>query len=271
MKKLFRCFFISVIVLSFILSSVNAYAKTESIFDDYHYDETYIESTLNGYRYIFPDGYYWNLGGVSTCPCSNGTDIDKCNFYKNGLVSSIFTNWSATQCQGFATMISDMLFGSDAPISSYRDYEKIRVGDVIRIEEAEHSVVVLTKNDDYITVAECNSDFRDCLINWDRKITKAYLERNTIYCLTRYPDENSDGTAATGSTAWKCPIYSDANDYSSIVGYTITWPSLCIINSSNSDWYYISSPNGIKGYIRKNNVNISLSKIIYDPLNSKAS
>ena len=239
------------------ITDTGNFSDTETT--DYRFDEKYIEDKLNGYRYVFPDGYYWNLGGVSTCPCSNGTGTDKCNFYSTGALVRYFYTSDATQCHGFAAMISDMLFGKDAPISTVSSFDELRPGDVIRFENLEHTLMVLSKHDDYITVVECNANYRDCIINWYRKVTKSTFEASDTICITRYPAENSDGTSMLGFVTWQAPLYSEKDESSCIITYAHTWPNLCIINSSDPEWYYVSTADGSKGYIRKDLVTISWS------------
>ena len=103
----------------------------------------------------------------------------------------LFSEFSGIQCFGYASLLSDLLFGVDAPISEHRDIERIRVGDHIRFLNAEHSVIVTEIGRDendmvYVCVTECNADYENCRISWGRRITKAELTNMCVY--TRYPD-----------------------------------------------------------------------------------
>ncbi len=91
-------------------------------------------------------------------------------------------------CAGFAFIALDTVFGKNAPSSTYYDFEweDLRVGDHIRMENSyggEHSVIVLTIEDDYITICEGNYNSS---IHWGRKITRDTLESKFIYRQTCY-------------------------------------------------------------------------------------
>lgn len=58
-------------------------------------------------------------------------------------------------CAGFAFLLSDTAFG-DLSAKKYTDYTKIRVGDIIRMDDDTHSVIVLEVHPDKVVVAEGN-------------------------------------------------------------------------------------------------------------------
>lgn len=81
---------------------------------------------------------------------------------------------------GFAFILSDAAFGS-TPCKMGYDINEIRVGDILRINDNTHSVVVLAIDGDSITVAEGNYNG---IIHWGR-----VLDRKTVkfdYYITRY-------------------------------------------------------------------------------------
>ncbi len=143
-------------------------------------------------KQFFPAGSYWNSHDaqdteneskyqaamhISTTPCSNfGSYSDYwCNAY-NGITKNMFSyEGDNIQCLGFASMISDFLWGEETPIYISYDWDDIEVGDHIRFISAEHSVTVIAKTDTSIYVVECNRDYEDCMIEWNREITKSYL------------------------------------------------------------------------------------------------
>ncbi len=143
-------------------------------------------------KQFFPAGSYWNSHDanedeneskyqaamhISTTPCSNfGSYSDYwCNAY-NGITKNMFSyEGDNIQCLGFASMISDFLWGEETPIYISYDWDDIEVGDHIRFISAEHSVTVIAKTDNAIYVVECNRDYEDCMIEWNREITKSYL------------------------------------------------------------------------------------------------
>ena len=94
------------------------------------------------------------------------------------------------QCLGFAALLSDLVFGRTPPFSTFTDYTQLRVGDNIRLELTEHSMVVLTVDGEGITVVECNSDYEHCRISWDRFLSWDDLAatRYEMECITRYEE-----------------------------------------------------------------------------------
>lgn len=85
-------------------------------------------------------------------------------------------------CYGFAAKLSDTVFGTQTPYKTHTSFDKIRVGDNIRIGNS-HSVIVLTKSDNAITVVEGNYN---ASVHWDRKITAASLASSRFTVYTRY-------------------------------------------------------------------------------------
>ena len=163
-------------------------------------------------REIFPHGKYWNHMGskistgtqtpysVTNTPCNHSANGSAyCNRYK-GVTASVFTKITCMQCLGFASLLGDEVFGTDAPIHSYRDLNLLRVGDHIRYSSPLHSVTVTGIYDTYITVAEVNRGNISCKIEWGRKITYTELKKqaSVITCYTRYPLKYT----GTGYTTW---------------------------------------------------------------------
>lgn len=148
-----------------------------------------------------PDGKYWNhmwqdlpYGAetpflISDTPCEHSIYGELyCNFY-NGKTEELFYSSTLCQCLGFASLLSDQLFGRDAPLHVFYDIDSLRVGDHIRLHEYEHSMTVLEKSEDAITVAEVNENYEDCLISWTRQISYYELEDlawDSEY-ISRYP------------------------------------------------------------------------------------
>ena len=69
-------------------------------------------------------------------------------------------------CQAFAMLASDAAFGN-APAYKFTDTSRIRAGDILRINNDTHSVVVLKVDGDKITIAEGNYNSS---IHWGRVI-----------------------------------------------------------------------------------------------------
>lgn len=148
-----------------------------------------------------PEGKYWNhmwqdipYGEetpflISDTPCEHSVYGELyCNFY-NGKTEEIFYSNTLCQCLGFASLLSDQLFGFDAPLHVFYDIDLLRVGDHIRLHEYEHSMTVVGKYEDGIIVGEANENYEDCLISWTRQISYWELEElawDSEY-ISRYP------------------------------------------------------------------------------------
>ena len=70
-------------------------------------------------------------------------------------------------CGAFVWILSDAAFGDHAVTAVDRDYTKIRVGDVLRINGDTHSVIVLEVRDHSVIVAEGNYSGT---IHWGREL-----------------------------------------------------------------------------------------------------
>ena len=95
--------------------------------------------------------------------------------------------WEATNCQCYGCIalcgeISDKVFGKYAPVTKHSNFSRIKAGDHIRIGN-EHSVMVLQKNGNTLTVVEGNYN---TTVHWGRKITKKELQESGFYVETRY-------------------------------------------------------------------------------------
>ena len=156
-------------------------------------------ATLESLRDTFPEGAYWNHVGVedwdeftvTDSPCQHDLYWDAyCNTYTGG-IQELFPQFEPMeQCLGFAALLSDLVFGEDAPVSTFTDYTQLRVGDHIRLELTEHSMTVLTVVEEGITVVECNRDYGHCLISWDRFLSWEELAATSyeMECITRYEE-----------------------------------------------------------------------------------
>ncbi len=85
-------------------------------------------------------------------------------------------------CAGFAFMLSDAAFGN-RPGRMHEDFGSIRVGDIVRINNDTHSVIVLSVENDGVIIAEGNYNSS---IHWGRKLDWSKITSAT-YVITRYP------------------------------------------------------------------------------------
>ena len=156
-----------------------------NITEDPDYSEFY--TAIAKLKEDYPDGAYWNYGGVTDTACSHSTKGEgTCNTYV-GVTNDVYPFYvTGAQCLGFASMLSDAVFGKDAQVYLYEGFENIRPGDQIRLVAWDHSLFVIGKAEDYVVVAECNADYQTCKIAWGRKITRAELEGTSVLYISRY-------------------------------------------------------------------------------------
>ncbi len=111
---------------------------------------------------VFPEGMHWTN--------------DNYYAWKGGIYTGGFG------CAGFAFAVSDAAFG-DAPARIHYDYTNIQVGDILRINNDTHSVIVLEVKENSVVVAEGNYNSS---IHWGREIPKSKLVDPSSYIMTRY-------------------------------------------------------------------------------------
>ncbi len=113
----------------------------------------------------FPEGMHWTND----------------NFY--AWYGGIF--YGGYGCAGFAFLLSDAAFGK-LPAHWIDDfkYADLRVGDILRVNNDTHSVIILEKNADGIVIAEGNYNSS---IHWGRRMSVAEAER-ADYVLSRWPE-----------------------------------------------------------------------------------
>lgn len=163
---------------------------------DYQYPSGWLDSfndKVEELKQMFPSGKYWNHMDVESdgtdylmitdIPCNHAENGEAyCNLY-NGMSDDAYVyKDTSTQCWGFASYLSDYIFGSDAAAERFYNYDSLRVGDQARIQGDSHTVFILEKTDDYVIVAECNADYETCMISWGRKIMREDLQG---YYITR--------------------------------------------------------------------------------------
>lgn len=120
-------------------------------------------------------------------------------------------NISAVGCVAFAFILSDAAFGS-LPARMYAagefTFADIKVGDILRVNNDAHTVIVLEASDAGVVVAEGNMSTGDHKgkVHWGRAISKDEVMRNTSHYITRYPsgyvppnDPDADTSIAGGT------------------------------------------------------------------------
>lgn len=101
------------------------------------------------------------------------------NFYRSDALHA-----GGYGCEGFALICSDTAFG-DLPISKrHSNFDEIRAGDMIRMNNDTHTFVVLQKKENSVIVTEGNMNSS---IYWGREISRQSLENGNFQVRTRYP------------------------------------------------------------------------------------
>lgn len=111
--------------------------------------------------------------------------------WKGGTLGGV--NIAAVGCVAFAFILSDEAFGA-LPARMYAagnfTFEDIKAGDILRVDNDAHTVIVLEVNDAGVVVAEGNISTGDHTgkVHWGRTISKAEVMSNTSHYITRYPE-----------------------------------------------------------------------------------
>jgi len=127
-----------------------------------------IFATLMSYKTIYPEGMSWGFN-------SHTYTWSKKIYPKSGLIGM--------DCVAFAMILSDAAFGKN-PVKIYNDVSQIRVGDIIRIKNDTHSVVItMISADGTYTLAEANYNGK---VHWGRTLSNSEMRATFCYGWTRY-------------------------------------------------------------------------------------
>lgn len=85
-------------------------------------------------------------------------------------------------CAGFAFYLSDQAFG-DVKAYIHKDYSNIRVGDILRVYNDTHCVIVLEVREDSVVVAEGNYHSS---VKWGRVMSMSEIQDSSSYIMSRY-------------------------------------------------------------------------------------
>ncbi len=141
----------------------------------YTFDRTYsaalneknVYNTLISMKEVYPEG----------TPFDNSRKYVSNDFFP-------MVTYTGSGCAGFALELSDKAFGK-LPARYHFDFTKIRVGDIVRTLNNQHSVIVLEVEGNIITVAEGNYNSS---VHWGRKLDVTDPGIGWTYVLTRYPE-----------------------------------------------------------------------------------
>ena len=142
----------------------------------------------------FPTGTYWNDGGnnnqVTQRPCIHDDDR-YCAYNSVGCESNLYLGMVAGmqvagyQCHGFALKVAQDLYGSLKKWKYVESYRTIHAGDVIRINNNSHTIIVTKVYSGSIQYADCNST-GDCQIQWGKTMSRQALRKAFTYMYTKY-------------------------------------------------------------------------------------
>ena len=210
-------------------------------------------------RQKFPNGAYWNHpvyedwqradvllanwnnaygDSVTWTPCAThngqpGYGQCDCNVFDGGM-----------QCWGFANRIFYGIFGVYASnVGNRWDRENVAVGDWIRVENDQHSAVVLKRNGNTLTIVEGNRD-GNCKIVWDRQINVSSITyfKHSPNWHDIVPDESCfSSTSCAWATENDAKIEAELNSvyYCTSIGF-----------------YYGTSTNNLTKYTEPKNENV---------------
>ena len=85
-------------------------------------------------------------------------------------------------CAGFAFLMSDTAFGT-VKAKTHKNINAIKVGDILRVDNNTHLVIVMKVVGSNVVLAEGNYSGT---IHWGRMITKTELAKTLNYVITRY-------------------------------------------------------------------------------------
>ena len=93
-------------------------------------------------------------------------------------------------CVAFAYILSDAAFGDlPARMTSSVRFSDVKVGDILRVNNDAHTVIVLQVSDAGVVIAEGNyhENGSGGIIHWGRAMSRAEVEAASHY-ITRYPE-----------------------------------------------------------------------------------
>jgi uncharacterized protein YjdB len=137
-------------------------------------------------------------------------------------------------CAAIAYMLSDIAFGT-LPAVDHHNWKNVRVGDVLRINDDTHSVIVLKVDGDYATVAEGNYNSS---IHWGRVIKLSdYSSSNKNYVTTRWGSVTTSTSKAKSTTT---TVTTETAQLKSSSGINVSYRT----HIQNSGWESLWRQNG---------------------------
>ncbi|MBQ6365890.1 MAG: InlB B-repeat-containing protein [Oscillospiraceae bacterium] len=155
------------------------------------------EESVSGYRQAARDPSWYTEEAVydrlmamqsgypEGMPYTNNDSYENTYLWHGGEYDGYNVHYTGRGCAAFALIMSDAAFGSDMPLwQEYNvSFSNVRVGDILRIDNDSHSVIILQVNQDSVTIAEGNYNSS---IHWGRTLSSQAVE-NADYLFTRWP------------------------------------------------------------------------------------
>ena len=141
------------------------------------YQEAY--DAMAALKEDFPEGMTW----TNFEPYGSKGELGDVYTWNGG---AVYGAKSAVGCMAFAFILSDEAFGNlPARVLAKGSFtfEDVKTGDILRINNNSHSVIVLRKSTGGVTVAEANYNGT---VHWGRSMSAAAVEK-ADFIITRYP------------------------------------------------------------------------------------
>lgn len=158
------------------------------------YQEAY--AAMTNLKDKYPEGMTW----TNFEPYGSAGELGESYRFQGGPIKGASLG---VGCAAFAFLLSDEAFGSLPSRTIDRGgfgFEDIKVGDILRVNNNSHFVIVLQISSGGVTVAEANYNKS---VHWGRTLSAEDI-MTADFLVTRYPDgytedDNADGTAHEGT------------------------------------------------------------------------
>lgn len=137
-------------------------AEIKDDYTDYQPTEEQVYNDIMALQDDYPEGMEWTND----------------NFYGSK------SGFGGYGCHAFALIMSDSAFGYLNFQTQHTNFDDLKVGDLVRLNNDTHTVVILEIKDSSVIVAEGNYNSS---IHWGREISKDTINNTGTYVLTRYP------------------------------------------------------------------------------------
>ena len=159
--------------------------------------QTEAYNAMNALKDTYPEGTPW----TNFTPYGRDGNLGDAYRWKGGAIKGAS---SGVGCAAFAFILSDEAFGvlpARAIDKGGFAFEDVRVGDILRVNNNSHFVVVMQKSAGGVTVAEANYNKS---VHWGRALSQAEV-MNADFIITRYPvntpseDPDADEVSVRGT------------------------------------------------------------------------